>query len=125
MVVRTSVVVVALAAAVAVGCGGGGDVGTPDESPLTVADAVDAGDGPATVRGFLLADAAGARLCGSSLESFPPQCGEPSLRVEGVDVAALADAETEGAVSWVDDATLVGTLRDGALVVDGPDESVY
>lgn len=44
-------------------------------------------DGPLQVQGFLIERAGELRLCSAILESYPPQCGEPSLRVEGGDLA--------------------------------------
>lgn len=51
---------------------------------LTVQEAIDSGlDGPLMVRGYLIERNGETRLCSALLESSPPQCGEPSLRVEG------------------------------------------
>ncbi len=75
------------------------------EEPIMVTGmAYDAGDGQ-------------VRLCAAILESFPPQCGEPSLRVEGVDVADLDGAQHEGAVAWAEGASLLGRVRDSVLTV--------
>ena len=41
--------------------------------------------------------------------------GEPSLAVEGVDVAAIDGAQTSQGVTWVDQVTLTGELADGIL----------
>lgn len=108
------------------GTGGGDDttLGAPADGGLTVPEALQTDvEGPVTVRGLLLDDGASVRLCEISLESYPPQCGGASLAVEGVDVAALDGATTEGAVSWVDQATLTGTTEDGTLVVDDTTQS--
>lgn len=108
------------------GTGDGDDttLGAPADGGLTVPEALQADiDGPVTVRGLLLDDGASIRLCEISLESYPPQCGGTSLEVEGVDVAALDGATTEGDVSWVDQATLTGTIEDATLVVDDSTQS--
>ena len=44
--------------------------------------------GEMTVAGSLLVDGEQARLCAALAESFPPQCGEPSLVVENLDTAS-------------------------------------
>jgi len=51
---------------------------------LSVRDAIDSDlDGPLMVKGYLIERNGELRLCEAILESSPPQCGEPSLRVEG------------------------------------------
>jgi hypothetical protein len=55
------------------------------------------------------------RICSAILESFPPQCGEPSLVVEGWDIDSDERAQTEGQVTWVEDVELAGTISDGTL----------
>lgn len=126
-----------LAATTLVACGGatepgadpgtGGDdttLGAPADGGLTVPEALQTdAEGPITVRGLLLDDGASVRLCEISLESYPPQCGGASLEVAGVDVAALEAATTGSDVSWVDQATLTGTIEDGTLVVDDTTQS--
>ena len=78
------VLVLALAA-----CGGEEEsrpaAGTPAPGGgLTVQEALDSDvDGPLLVRGYLLRRGGETRLCTALAESDPPQCGEPSLRVEG------------------------------------------
>ncbi|MBA2461376.1 MAG: hypothetical protein H0V45_06380 [Actinobacteria bacterium] len=55
---------------------------------LTVQEAMDSElDGPLQVRGYLIERDGELRLCSAILESYPPQCGEPSLRVEGKELA--------------------------------------
>jgi hypothetical protein len=106
-------VVLALAAA---GCGG-------DEGPLTPAEARDA-SGEVTVEGALIAiDGEPVRLCSAILESYPPQCGEPSLEVRGLDLDSLDLESTRPeddvtAARWSDrPIQLTGTVEDGVLVV--------
>jgi hypothetical protein len=93
------------------GCGGGenGPAGPPEPEPpvggygtptgATVEEARAAG-GRQLVRGSLVAREGEARLCGVLLESFPPQCGEPSLRLEGLDVHALDGLTSAEGVTW-------------------------
>lgn len=45
-------------------------------------------EGPLMVRGYLIERDGDLRLCEAILESSPPQCGEPSLQVEGTAPAA-------------------------------------
>ncbi len=62
-------------------------------------------EGPLMVRGYLIERDGALRLCEAILESSPPQCGEPSLLVEG-----LADASQERV-------SLLGEVDDGTIVV--------
>ena len=94
---------------------------------LTVTDAL-AGDatGVIAVKGFVFDDGSGMRLCETLAESFPPQCGGPSIAVEGL---ALADVQeyatdeepvlnTEQGVSWTDQhVTLLGELVGDVLTI--------
>lgn len=62
--------------------------------------------GPLLVRGYLIERDGELRLCDAILESFPPQCGEPSLRVEG---QALSPSEER--------ASVLGVVEDGRITV--------
>lgn len=74
---------------------------------LSVREALDSDlDGPLMVRGYLVERDGELRLCEAILESSPPQCGEPSLRVEGP-----APAASETRVS------LLGEVEDGTITV--------
>jgi hypothetical protein len=55
------------------------------------------------------------RICAAILESFPPQCGEPSLIVDGWDIDADPRAQSAGDVTWVENVELTGTISDGTL----------
>jgi hypothetical protein len=55
-------------------------------------------EGPLRVRGYVIE----GRLCEAILESDPPQCGEPSLRLEG-DLSQLEDAGPNDQVSVLGD----------------------
>lgn len=75
-------------------------------------------EGALLVNGFLHASRDEVRLCAAVLESYPPQCGQPSLLVEGLDLAGQAGLEREGDVAWVEGTTqLLGTVHDGVLHV--------
>ena len=53
------------------------------------------------VRGFLLrCDQEPLLLCTELLESYPPQCGGPSLVVDGLDMDTLADITRGDDCAW-------------------------
>ena len=60
--------------------------------------------GPLMVRGYLIDRDGELRLCEAILESSPPQCGEPSLRVEGP--APAASEERVSLLGEVDGETI-------------------
>jgi hypothetical protein len=101
--------VLALAAA---GCGSsdstaGSDTTTPPRE-LTIEDALVGGaQGPVLVTGYAIPRDGELRLCSAILESYPPQCGEPSLEVRG----DVGDDRIGERVS------LVGDVEDGVLTV--------
>ena len=105
-----------LTAAALAGCGGGDD--SSDASPggtTTPAfiDDVSDSDEPQLVSGNLLVQGGEARLCSALAESFPPQCGGPSLLVDGLDLDTVADLTTEGDVSWSDRPIVLEGIVDG------------
>ena len=71
------------------------------------------------VRGFLLAcDQEPLRLCAELLESFPPQCGGPSLLVDGLDIDALPNITRSDDCAWtVRPVELEGIVDGGILQV--------
>lgn len=77
------------------------------DEPLTVAGARSS-EGVVEVEGYLIERNGELRLCETILESFPPQCGEPSLRVVGAGRAASEER-----------VTLLGVVEDGTLRVVG------
>jgi hypothetical protein len=90
----------AVLALVLAGCGAGEDAATTTAPPaagapipgggLSVQEAIDSDvDGPLMVRGYVIESDGELRLCDGILETHPPQCGAPSLRIEpnGVDVS--------------------------------------
>ena len=124
-------VVLALAAAA---CGGGssGDAapapsaGSPiPGGGLTIEEAIASTlEGPLMVKGYLVAPEGGpVRLCSALLESYPPQCGEPSLVVEGLDLATVegltSTSEPDLAqVTWSDaEISILGDVEDGVITV--------
>lgn len=99
------------------GCGGGAD---GDGSPaagapipgggLTVSEAISSDlEGPLQVRGYVV----DGRLCEALLESHPPQCGQPSLGIEG-DVDG--DFEEAEGVRWTaDQVSVLGEVESGVI----------
>ncbi len=102
----------------ATACGGTASPASSDEA-LTVEEAIGAdAEGPIRVRGTLFANAQGVRLCNAILESHPPQCGQPSLRVRGLDLVGVSNMEQAKGVGWTTrEATLVGEVENGVLTV--------
>lgn len=101
------------------GCGGEGGA---NEGPLSPEQALDA-SGEVTVEGSLIAvDGEPVRLCSAILESYPPQCGEPSIEVQGLDLDSLDLASTRPSdevtpARWSDlPIQISGTVEDGVLV---------
>jgi hypothetical protein len=122
------VVLAALLGASLAACGGsdpaGGDGPPAVQEPRSVQAALDGEPGSMTVEGFLVApDGEPIRLCSALAESYPPQCGEPSLVVEGLDldsVAGLVRAEEPdyAHTAWTDaTVALSGDVADGVLRV--------
>lgn len=74
---------------------------------------------PLFVRGTLVALRGGpVRLCSAILESYPPQCGGPSLTVLGAELDTVPGLQTAGSVTWSEQpAELLGVVRDGVLTV--------
>jgi hypothetical protein len=103
-------------------CGGGSSAeerpppsaGAPIPSGgLSVSEAIASElEGPLAVRGYVVARDDQYRLCEGILESDPPQCGEPSLRIEGPpreELETLADDEAQ--------VSLLGDVDDGTIRV--------
>lgn len=105
-----------LTAAALAGCGGDDDSSDASPggttTPAFIAD-VSGSDEPQLVSGNLLVQGGEARLCSALAESFPPQCGGPSLLVDGLDLDSVADLTTEGGVSWSDRPIVLEGIVDG------------
>ena len=91
----------------------------PAGDPITVEQLVArSSDSPITVRGLLLSTGGETRLCAAILESFPPQCGEPSVVLVDIDPASIDGIEEAGDVIWKDGAVLqVQRQQDGTFRV--------
>jgi hypothetical protein len=121
-----------LVAVALVGCGGDDDVepagaggSVPQTSGLAAGPGISIEEAIAAdtdevllVNGNLLAQGGEVRLCYALAESFPPQCGGPSLVVEGIKLEEVDGLITEGDVSWTDrPIQLLGLVEDETLTV--------
>ena len=101
----------------AAACGEDRDDAPPEPAPTSAAPA----SGETVVEGFLVHRDGVTELCELLAESFPPQCGGASWRVDGLDLDAIAGLETAEGVTWSDDVVrLSGRLSGGVLTVDAP-----
>jgi hypothetical protein len=97
-----SVLAIAIVAIILIGCAT--STGTPGPTsgdlpePVAVgiddllADVASADGATVTVQAFLLVTGDSAQICGIVLESFPPQCGAPTIRVLGEVPADVVDS---------------------------------
>jgi hypothetical protein len=112
-------VVLGLLAVALAGCGGGDDdarrdTGTPPAAGapipsggLSVQEALDSDlEEPLMVRGYVIEREGELRLCDAILESYPPQCGEPSLKIERNGVAVSPSEERVSLLGEVEDGTI-------------------
>lgn len=73
--------------------------------------------GEVNVLGYVVIDGSGTRFCSVLLESFPPQCGAPSVNLVDLDTTAV-DFQEEQGVWWTDDVViLLGRYSDGTFTV--------
>lgn len=90
------------------------------DGPLTVEEALSSAiPGPLLVEGFYLHEQGGPpRLCSTVLESYPPQCGEPALVVNGLKEAEIDGLTREGGTVWVEQLQVLGNVDKGTITVD-------
>ena len=100
-------------------CGSGTESGAPGNSAITVKQALTAKPGESVlVRGALIVSGGTTRLCYAILESYPPQCGVPSLVVRDLDLNTVGVLTSANSVTWSDrEVRLRGTVTDGTLTV--------
>lgn len=122
-----------LAAIVLTGCSGPGraasdapaspapapSVAVFDDPGALVAAVADVDGATVRVSGFLVATPDGAQLCGIVLESYPPQCGGPTLTVTGQVPQDVLDAldttsEPDLARAWWGWVWVTGTVAAGS-----------
>lgn len=86
---------------------------------LTAEEAIDSdAEGLLLVTGYLFVKDGNAKLCDGVLDSYPPQCGDPSLLVEGLDIDEVDGLLREGGMAWTDDkVSLLGEVVDGIIRV--------
>lgn len=98
----------------------GGSQGALVDGGLTVTEALNTdATGVIAVKGFLVIDGNGARLCEALAESFPPQCGGASIPVSNYEEVLGTPLQNEQGVSWTDGTvSFLGEIVDGTLVVD-------
>lgn len=88
--------VVAGAVLALVSCAGAGS-----SEPITVPQLVErSADSPVAVQGLLHVSSGVARLCAATLESYPVQCGKPSVELAGLDLGAITGTTTAEDVTW-------------------------
>jgi hypothetical protein len=100
-------------------CGSSAKPAGSDGAAVTIKQAMAAKTSePLLVRGALIATGGTVRLCYAILESYPPQCGQPSLVVKGLDLDTVRALTTANGVTWSDrEIRLRGTIADGALTL--------
>jgi len=82
-------------------CDAGDDGTSTPQDAITVEQLVArSSDTAVPVRGLLLVSNGTVRLCAAVLESYPPQCGEPSVELVGVDLSVIDGLTTANAVTW-------------------------
>jgi hypothetical protein len=92
---------------------------------LTIEQALGGGgDLPLLVKGFVVAaDGETPRFCSALLESYPPQCGGPSLEIERLDLTSIdglqsTDDPDLAQVTWSEtEITLLGNVADDTITV--------
>jgi hypothetical protein len=93
----------------------GGRDGAPSGRVITVDQLVArSSDTSVTVRGLLVVSNGSIRLCAAVLESYPPQCGEPSVELVGLDLASIDGLTTANAVTWKEDMVVTVQRRQDA-----------
>ncbi len=90
------------------------------EFSMSVSEVLSGGvTGAAAVKGFLVVDAGGARLCEVLAESYPPQCGGEALPITNYEEFLGVPVQEAQGVMWTDDVvSFLGLIVDGTLVVD-------
>ncbi|HYN33621.1 MAG TPA: hypothetical protein VES40_13425 [Ilumatobacteraceae bacterium] len=103
------------------GCSSGSDRPATSDAggPITVEQLLArSSDTPIAVQGLLHVDQGATRLCAAIMESYPPQCGAPSVELVGLDLAAVEGTTTADGVSWKEGAVLnLERAADGRFTV--------
>jgi hypothetical protein len=90
------------------------------DNGLSVAEAIAyRGAEPVAVHGYVVRTSETAQLCEALAESFPPQCGGPSLALVNADAADDLPLLEEGDVQWSSNSViLIGTVAGTELTVE-------
>ena len=124
---RTRMIAALIGVALLAGGCGSGSTGVPAEI-LTPAGAAGR-TGRVVVEGFLwsVGGVAGTdvRVCEAILESYPPQCGEPSIPVDDFGLEQVGGLQREGTVAWAERVRLAGAIVDGVLEVERVELNTY
>jgi hypothetical protein len=88
---------------------------------VSVAEAIGSSfDGPLLVNGFLFTKGEVVWLCTSLPREEYPTCGEPSVKVSGLDPATAESVEFLEGIGWTNEPLQVlGSLSDGVLTASG------
>jgi hypothetical protein len=71
--------------------------------------------GVVQVEGYIVSQRGETRLCSALLESYPPQCGDPSLRVPGPPPRGNGVESAKGVTWTAEERRILGSLRDDEL----------
>ncbi|MFC5930275.1 hypothetical protein [Cryobacterium melibiosiphilum] len=75
--------------------------GTAADASISVDELVSrSADTPVSVTGLLYDDSSGTRLCGAVMESFPVQCGGPSVDLVGLDMTTVSGTTSDQGITW-------------------------
>jgi len=104
----------------AAACGSSDRQGAVGGAPLLTPSEAEGRSGLVAVQGFLWARPGDGdfRLCELVLESFPPQCGAPEVRLEEVDITQIAGIDFSQNVFWAEQVRARGSLSNGVLMVE-------
>src|SRR5680860_1028122 len=73
------------------------------DEPITVQQLVARSENtPVAVHGLLHVSAGVTRLCAGTLESYPVQCGKPSVELVGLDISTITGTTSAEGVTWKD-----------------------
>ena len=111
--VRRSTIAIAALALLATACGSVREKAGASGAPLLTPEEAQTRTGLASVQGFFWARPGDDqyRLCATELDTTPPQCGQPALDLDVVEVTELAGVEFSRNVFWADDVRISGIIK--------------